>query len=200
MKKLQIKHSAEVEKFNALKGTKTVNVFFEEVLNAYSNSINKSSNERKVVNHADIFAQILAKAKKEYVGKEIPITYFTVKANNGIAAMHHSVVMEFLQNLNIDLKTAVKKNYYGSNNLPLFLETELLRCHKNIMPKLGTYVVYFLFNEKNEVVYVGMTMDFQKRIQSHSKDKVFEYWKVLSFKNEQDCLDAEKHIIALISP
>jgi hypothetical protein len=110
-KNLQINNVELIEKFNALKGTKTVNEFFAEVLNAYSNSINNannarlSDNERKVVNHADIFAQILAKAKKEYVGKKVPITYFTVKANNGIAALHHAVVMEFLQNLNIDLKT-----------------------------------------------------------------------------------------------
>ena len=116
-KLLQITDIKLVEKISTLKGKKTVNEFILDLLNEYENSLNskglskklmrrsEATKERKSVNHTELFQQILLKAKTEFTGKKIPISYFTSQKNNGIATLHYDVVKTICTTLNIDLKT-----------------------------------------------------------------------------------------------
>jgi hypothetical protein len=64
----------------------------------------------------------------------------------------------------------------------MLTKEDILKKSKGYAPKAGKYgYVYFLLN-KNEIVYVGQTLNIEQRLRAHCRDKKFErvsYIKVL---------------------
>ena len=121
---------------SALRGTKSWNAFFRELVDAKKAQTNvtvtaalsrKKSNEKTDV--TTLFMQIFEAAKKEFPTKRIPLSYFTTisekRSNelgkepnkkvtaglligNDFGAIHLDVVKQLIETLNIDLYGHIK--------------------------------------------------------------------------------------------
>ena len=64
-----------------------------------------------------------------------------------------------------------------------------------------TYYIYFLF-DKDEIVYIGLSQDPERRIKAHNKSgKQFTSTKMMSLKYYQNKgLDIERQLIGMFKP
>ena len=66
------------------------------------------------------------------------------------------------------------------------------------MNKIG---VYFLYDDLNEIVYVGKSKDYLNKLKNHNiSDNSYKYISVMEFDTEPDAIVAEVYFICKLKP
>jgi hypothetical protein len=85
---------------------------------------------------------------------------------------------------------------YPSSNSRIFTK-DFMNLVKSLKNKFG---LYFLYDNNNNLIYVGRSQDLHIRIQSSAEYRKANYCKILKLNNKCECSILEPYYISLLNP